>query len=117
MKKLEPYAPEIEEQMKNLCQSLSEKDRRRYAGIEAKKLGYGGISYVCRVLGCDESSVNRGIAELEEPLSAQEKRVQNVGGGRKAILQTTLGIHEAFLEITSPIRPVRRWMRRSNGAI
>jgi len=33
MKKLEPYGEEIEEQMKNLYQSLSEKDRRRYAAI------------------------------------------------------------------------------------
>jgi len=46
MKKLEPYEEEIEEQMKNLYQSLSEKDRRRYAAIEAKKLGYGGTSYI-----------------------------------------------------------------------
>ena len=45
MRKLEPYGEEIEEQMKNLYQSLSEKDRRRYAAIEAKKLGYGGKSY------------------------------------------------------------------------
>jgi hypothetical protein len=44
MKKLKPYGEEIEEQMKNLYQSLSEKDRRRYAAIEAKKLGFGGKS-------------------------------------------------------------------------
>ncbi len=46
MEKLEPYGQEIEEQMKNLYQSLSEKDQRRYAAIESKKLGYGGISYM-----------------------------------------------------------------------
>ncbi len=49
MKKLQPYSKEIEEQMQMLYQSLSEKDRRRYAAIEAKKLGFGGISYVCRL--------------------------------------------------------------------
>jgi len=26
--------------------SLSEKDKRRYAAIEAKKLGHGGIKYI-----------------------------------------------------------------------
>jgi len=37
------YPKEIEEQMANLYKSLTEKDRRRYAGIEATKLGHGGI--------------------------------------------------------------------------
>lgn len=46
MKKLRPYAKEIEEQMRKLYQSLTEKDKRRYAAVEATKLGYGGISYV-----------------------------------------------------------------------
>ncbi len=69
MKKLKPYGEEIEEQMKNLYQSLSEKDRRRYAAIEAKKLGFGGKSYICRLFGCDECSVKRGLNELETPIS------------------------------------------------
>ena len=102
MKKLEPYGEEIESQMKNLYQSLSEKDRRRYAAIEAKKLGYGGISYVCRVLGCDENSVNRGASELATFLCREDKRIREAGGGRKKLLDTTPGIDEAFLEIMSP---------------
>lgn len=102
MKKLEPYSEEMEEQMSNLYQSLSEKDRRRYAAIEAKKLGYGGISYVCRVFGCDEKSVNRGASELETLPSPANKRIREAGGGRKKIVDTTAGIDEAFLEIMSP---------------
>jgi hypothetical protein len=39
------YSPKIEEQMEAFYQSLSEKDRRRYAAIEACKLGRGGLSY------------------------------------------------------------------------
>lgn len=102
MKKLEPYAQEIEEQMKNLYQSLSEKDRRRYAAIEAKKLGYGGISYVCRLFGCDTSSVNRGLSELEAPLSAKEKRMRAAGSGRKRTLEMQPEIDGIFLEIMTP---------------
>ncbi|MDQ7046344.1 MAG: hypothetical protein Q9M39_01475 [Sulfurovum sp.] len=40
---MKKYPKEIEEQMLNLYKSLSEKDRRRYAGIEATKLSHGGI--------------------------------------------------------------------------
>jgi hypothetical protein len=40
------YSPESEAQMRNFYGSLSEKDRRRYAAVEAAKLGYGGITYI-----------------------------------------------------------------------
>ncbi len=43
---IQTYSPEIETQMRNFYSSLSEKDRRRYAAIEALKLGYAGISYI-----------------------------------------------------------------------
>lgn len=79
--RIEPYNSEIEAQMRNFYQSLSEKDRRRYAAIEAKKLGYGGISYIRRVLNCDDRTITRGMTELENPLSAQEKRLRQAGGG------------------------------------
>jgi len=102
MKKLEPYGEEVEDWMRNLYQSLSEKDRRRYAAVEAKKLGYGGISYVCRVFGCHESSVNHGLRELESPLTPEETQIREEGGGRKKIVDTTSGLDDAFLEIMSP---------------
>ncbi len=43
---MRPYPAPIEAQMQQYYQSLSEKDRRRYAAIEAVKLGYGGQVYI-----------------------------------------------------------------------
>ena len=40
------YAADIEMKMKSLFESLSEKDRRRYAAIEVTKLGHGGTEYI-----------------------------------------------------------------------
>ena len=40
------YTPEIERMMKRLFDSLRENDRRRYAAIEATKLGHGGVDYI-----------------------------------------------------------------------
>ena len=37
------YAPEIERVMTRMFGSLSEKDRRRYAAVEATKPGHGGV--------------------------------------------------------------------------
>jgi hypothetical protein len=40
---MEGYSPEIEGKMQRFFGWLSEKDRRRYAAVEAAKLGHGGI--------------------------------------------------------------------------
>jgi hypothetical protein len=37
-----------------------EKDRRRYAAIEAMKLGHGGQNYISSVLGCHFQTVMAG---------------------------------------------------------
>ena len=88
--------------MKSLYQSLSEKDRRRYAAVEVEKLGYGGMSYICNLFGCDESSVKRGLEELATDLSEEDKGIRKPGGGRKRILETRPEIEAAFLEIMTP---------------
>ncbi|AKH39479.1 MULTISPECIES: hypothetical protein [Nitrosomonas] len=51
--------------MQRLFLMLSEKDRRRYAGIEAAKLGHGGIEYVSGLFDMDPKTVRRGLVELE----------------------------------------------------
>jgi hypothetical protein len=102
MQKLEPYEPEIEAQMKNLYQALSEKDQRRYAAIEAKKLGYGGISYICRLFACDPSRVKHGLRELETPLKPKDKRIRKAGGGRKRMMDMLPKLAATFLEIMTP---------------
>lgn len=59
------YDKGIELKMQRLFQMLSEKDRRRYAGIEAAKLGHGGIEYVSELFDMDPKTVRRGLVELE----------------------------------------------------
>ena len=59
-----PYSAELELFMHQLYAALSEHDRRRYAAVEALKLGHGGIVYLAQVLGCSEKTIRTGIAEL-----------------------------------------------------
>ncbi|MBD2179396.1 hypothetical protein H6F42_20975 [Pseudanabaena sp. FACHB-1998] len=40
------YSEELEIEMLKFYDSLHEKDQRRYAAIEAKKLGHGGITEI-----------------------------------------------------------------------
>jgi hypothetical protein len=62
---MDVYAAEVERMMKRLFDSLKENDRRRYAAIEAAKLGHGGLEYVASVLGCDPKTIRVGLVELE----------------------------------------------------
>ena len=68
------YRPEIEQAMKKYYATLAEKDRRRYAAVEAMKLGAEGVKYIAQLLGCSEKTVRRGIAELEEPAGGTAER-------------------------------------------
>ena len=59
-----PYHPKVEQSMKTLYRSLREKDQRRYAAVEAAKLGHGGIEYISELLGCDPKTIHQGFVDL-----------------------------------------------------
>lgn len=74
------YSVEIERMMKRMFRWLSEKDRRRYAAVEAAKLGHGGVEYIARVLGCDVQTIRQGGEELEQSAAdPAEGRVRKKG--------------------------------------
>ncbi|MEA1866676.1 MAG: hypothetical protein U9N19_01015 [Thermodesulfobacteriota bacterium] len=58
------YDDEIEKTMQRFFYSLNEKERRRYAGLEALKIGHGGQDYIAEILGCSRRTVNRGAREV-----------------------------------------------------
>ena len=76
---MEAYANDVERKMKRFFDWLSEKDRRRYAAVEAAKLGHGGVEYVARVLQCDPKTIRRGMEELEESEDPAAGRVRKKG--------------------------------------
>jgi len=61
-----PYTIEIEERMYLFSQTLNERDLRRYAGLEALKLGYGGITYISQILKLDYKTVKKGLEEVKK---------------------------------------------------
>ena len=84
---IKPYATEIEKQMQELYSRLPEKSRRLYAGVEALKLGYGGISYIAELFVCSRDTVSIGIKELAENETLSQNRNRKKGGGRKPVLE------------------------------
>lgn len=73
---MDGYEKEVELKMQRLFATLSEKDRRRYAGIEAAKLGHGGIEYISGLFEIDPKTVRRGLLELEQTDDPAPRRVR-----------------------------------------
>ena len=76
---MDAYAPKVERKMQRLFNSLREDHQRRYAAVEATKLGHGGIEYIAGVLQCDPKTIRRGLAELETEDDLDTNRVRKKG--------------------------------------
>jgi hypothetical protein len=77
------YEQAIEVKMQRLFTSLSEKDKRRYAGIEATKLGHGGIDYISKLFDIDPKTIRRGLQELDLADDLTSDRVRKKRWGTK----------------------------------
>ena len=93
------YPEEIEQKMRAFFESLDEKDRRQYAGVEVIKLGHGGQKYMSSVLGCDPHTIMVGTNEINNDTETPEDRIRKPGGGRKKIIDTEENIDDVFFEI------------------
>jgi hypothetical protein len=119
------YSNSIESEMKNFYKSLSEKYKRRYAAIEAQKLGWGGISYVMQLLGCSRNTIIKGLEDLErmDEQTVNSSRIRKKGGGRKSILSTQIGLDAAFLEVLKnhtagdPMNELIKWTNLTHKEI
>jgi hypothetical protein len=118
---LKPYSDDIEQEMKKFYQTLSEKDKRRYAAVEALKLGHGGMVYLAKVLGCHRSTITTGMTELKTlpEDSGDAQRIRKPGGGRKPYAETWPDIDAKFLDVISaytagdPMDETVRWTNLS----
>ncbi len=74
-----PFSAKIEEAVRTLYFSLREKDRRRYAAVEAAKLGHGGVEYIAALLDCDPKTIRRGRRDLEDLPDVPRERCRKKG--------------------------------------
>lgn len=117
------YGKEIEEQMIRFYKTLSEKDQRRYMGLESLKLGEGSKKYIYELFGSDYHRLQKGIEELNSEEALSQKRVRREGGGRKKAVDKLEGLEEAFLEVLkentagSPMDETIKWTNLSQERI
>ncbi len=86
-----------------LLPHLNERQRRLMLAIEARLLGHGGVRAVARTAGVSETTVRKGVFELEagdEPLA--EGRIRRAGGGRKRSAELDPGLTAVLLALVEP---------------
>jgi hypothetical protein len=70
---------------------------------EARLIGHGGVRVVARIAGASETTVRKGVFELEagaEPLA--EGRARRSGGGRRSAAELDPGLTPALLALVEP---------------
>lgn len=78
------YPAEMEKQMKEFYDSLDERARRRYAALEAGRLGHGGVGYISNVLECDAKTIRHGRSDLEKRPDLPPGRIRKKGRSQKS---------------------------------
>ena len=73
----------IQEKFQMMAPSLPERTKRLWCVVEARQLGWGGVSVVQRVTGVSMPTIRKGIAELEHPVELSPLQSRREGGGRK----------------------------------
>lgn len=74
----------IREKYRSIVSELDERGRRRWAAIEARSLGWGGISAVAGATGLSDRTIRNGVQELAKADDLEASRQRRAGGGRRS---------------------------------
>ncbi len=74
---------ELEQKWAIISPFLDERSKRLWVGMEAQRIGWGGLTVLEKATGMTRKTISKGIKEIEAGVSKQE-RLRQAGGGRKS---------------------------------
>lgn len=81
---------DLHRQMNLLYSRLDEQQRRWFAALESKKVGYGGDTLVSLIVGLHVDTIRRGREELDAGLADRPTdRIRKPGAGRPPVKKKT----------------------------
>jgi hypothetical protein len=101
---------------------LNERSRRRWAAAEARSAGQGGIAAVVRATRISESTVRRGLEELERAEELEAGRVRRRGAGRPSVLERDPDLEKDLDRLIDPVtrgdpESALRWTSKSGAKL
>ena len=86
-----------------LLPHLNERQQRLALAVEARLLGHGGVRAVAQVAGVSETTVRKGVFELEAgEVPFPPGRVRRPGGGRTSAARQDPELVPALLALVEP---------------
>src|SRR5713226_4907391 len=85
-----------------LLDDLDERGRRRWAAVEARALGRGGITVVALATGLSDRTIRTGLKELDDLDSLPSHRQRRSGGGRKPHATTQPTLRDSLDRLIDP---------------
>lgn len=103
-----PMTQAIKAKFAALAPLLDERTRRRWAAVEARAMGRGGITRVAEATGLSQTTLRAGLKELEAPSpsatpQAASERLRRAGGGRKALVDHDPHLLTALEALVDPV--------------
>jgi hypothetical protein len=80
---------------------LNERQRRLWAGVEARSIGRGGIAAVSRATGMSRSTLQDAVGEIDAGPEATD-RIRRPGAGRKKLIDVDPGLLLALDDLVDP---------------
>ena len=121
MRRADTTEASIRQRFFDLADTLNERQRRLWAAVEAKALGYGGVSLVATATGVSRRAIHVALAELEAADAPPDGMVRRPGAGRKPLTRVQPGLAAALEALVepdcsgdpdSPLRWTRKSVRR-----
>jgi hypothetical protein len=93
----------IQEKFRLMEPALTERTRRLWCAVEARQLGWGGVSLVQQATGVSMPTIRKGIAELELPVELTPMQSRREGGGRKNLTEHYDDLPDALDALIDPV--------------
>jgi DDE family transposase len=93
-------APGFRERLATLLPHLNERQRRLAAAVEARALGYGGVSAVAEATGLARGTIHRALNELNDrPATFADEQIRAHGAGRRPLVAQQPAIQRRLKEL------------------
>jgi hypothetical protein len=103
-----PMTQAIEAKFAALAPLLDERTRRRWAAVEARAIGRGGMTYVAAATGLSQTTIRAGLKALDSPSTsnippAAGARSRRPGGGRRSLVDHAPSLLKALEALVDPV--------------
>jgi len=97
---------QVKDRYRALSPLMDERARRQWAAAEAKTYGRGGRVYVSQAVGISQTTISKGLKELQErrrhPNRPLSPRLRRKGAGRKRREKSDPGLMDALERLVAP---------------